>query len=89
MSTQPGTGHPERRKVPVGVAWDRCPEAAGMGDHGPLTSAGHCPWCGRKVAAPALRPRRFAVSNLTLAWRRFYDPDWGGGPEDSDPDWQD
>lgn len=48
------------------------------GKHGETDTSGRCPYCRQKVAAVASAPTRFAVSELTLAYERTYDPDWDG-----------
>lgn len=50
-----------------------CPEAI---THGPADTAGKCPWCRRKIASATPAPKDFAVSDLTLAYGRHYDPDF-------------
>lgn len=61
-----------------------CPEAL---CHGPADGAGRCPWCHRKYTHANARPvhNHRHPSALTLAYRRFYDPDWGSAHSDDDP----
>jgi hypothetical protein len=56
----------------------RCPEAA-YGRHSTADPQGRCYWCHARIEPPARRPDRFETSDLSDAYRRAYDPDWGGG----------
>lgn len=52
-----------------------CPEAI---QHGPADGAGRCPWC--RIKYTDARPRVPAsepTSGATLAYRQYYDPDFG------------
>lgn len=53
--------------------FDRCPEA--IGGH-QTDGSGKCLWCGRKVGPVTPRPTSFEVSDLTDAYRTYYDPDY-------------
>lgn len=55
---------------------ERCLKAI---QHGPTDSYGKCPFCGEKVERTAIRPntRTDEPSELEMAYKRFYDPDWG------------
>lgn len=54
----------------------RCPDGALR--HGPLDRQGECPWCHQKIGRAVLTPLpRVPVSDLTDAYRTYYDPDWG------------
>jgi hypothetical protein len=68
----------------VGLGEPRCPEAT---RHGPLSRDGRCPWCRRKVGRAWPAPTRHQQSNLSDAYRRTYDPDWGTDVRDTDPYW--
>lgn len=52
-----------------------CPDGAIR--HGPLDVYGRCPWCGNKVDRAWPAPRRYPRSELSEAYERHYDPDWG------------
>jgi len=56
--------------------YGRCPESLGL--HSPLDGDGRCSWCEQKVgsAQPAPPLERW-VSVLWLAYRYYYDPDYG------------
>jgi hypothetical protein len=54
--------------------WD-CPEAT-WGLHSAPDPRGCCYWCRRRIDAPAARPERHPISDLTEAYGLFYDPDW-------------
>jgi hypothetical protein len=57
--------------------------------HGPLTRAGRCPWCGRKLREALAVRERFARSELDVAYSLMYDPDEGGrGPEELERRWK-
>jgi hypothetical protein len=59
---------------------DKCPEAIGWHDAG---RDGRCHWCGRKVERAAPRPRGpFDPTGMDLAYRYFFDPDFGRDKED-------
>lgn len=59
-----------------------CPEAL---QHGPSDGAGRCPWCRRRYDTPiSVRVPYNGASDLTQAYRRFYDPDWGLAMTDID-----
>jgi len=52
-----------------------CPEAL---RHGPPDGSGRCPWCRRRVEAPAPAPRLLpGPSDLTESYGYVYDPDDG------------
>lgn len=59
-----------------------CPEAI---QHGPADGRGRCPWCRRRYtrAVVVCVPYR-GTTDLTQAYRRTYDPDWGVSPADID-----
>lgn len=59
----------------------RCPEGGYLGKHSPLDAYGRCNWCGRKVERTMPMPTILPVSELTEAYKQFYDPDWGGHNE--------
>lgn len=59
-----------------------CPEAF---RHGPADGAGRCPWCRAKYASAMKVCSPRTQSDLTVAYRRFYDPDWGSDIADADP----
>lgn len=54
------------------------------GEHGNANARGECPYCGRKVTAAQPKPDSLPVSNLTMAYERTYDPDWGSRKRDID-----
>jgi hypothetical protein len=64
-----------------------CPEAVHGWHSSPTDTSGRCLWCRRKVERAAPRPadNTFKTSNLTDAYRRQWDPDWGTDPRDHDP----
>lgn len=53
------------------------------GKHGDAGIDGRCPYCRRKIITQG-KPESFPVSNLTMAYARAYDPDWGGRRRDFD-----
>jgi hypothetical protein len=56
--------------------WDvSCPDGALQ--HGPPDGTGRCPWCGNKVDSALRAPRRYPRSELSEAYERHYDPDYG------------
>lgn len=58
-----------------------CPESRD-GRHGRTDTAGKCPWCGKKVQAALPPPKKMPVADLTIEYRRHYDPDYGSGKDD-------
>lgn len=57
--------------------WPReCQES--ISGHGIADLHGKCYFCGRKINAPVLKPdiRSFPVSELTISYNYFYDPDF-------------
>lgn len=55
-----------------------CPESVSGHDINGTTD-GTCTWCGRRVVArlPRAKLPRDYRTDLDLAYRQFYDPDWG------------
>jgi hypothetical protein len=58
-----------------------CPESI-SGTHNEPNAQGLCTWCGRRIAGRASKPQRTPVSELTLAYRYSYDPDFGSDRDD-------
>ena len=58
--------------------------------HGPADGAGRCPWCRVKYTHAQPRPVRqwwqpAPADAADLAYRRFYDPNFGVAQTDTDP----
>lgn len=63
-----------------------CPESVRGHDDGGRTD-GRCTWCQQPTGRPALRPIELGNgyrTEMDLAYRRFYDPDWGSDRYDTD-----
>jgi hypothetical protein len=59
---------------------DKCPEAIGWHQ---VDTRGRCHWCRHQVEPPEPRPQRLPISDTTiLAYRYFYDPDFGVDRDD-------
>lgn len=60
-----------------------CPESAGYSHS--VGEDGRCAWCRQRLRSPAGPPRFTGHTELGDAYRRHYDPDWGGKSKDQDP----
>jgi len=59
---------------------DQCPQAIGWHQ---IDVRGRCHWCRRPVGPPAPCPTRgFTRTKADLAYRYFYDPDFGTNKDD-------
>lgn len=62
------------------VEFDSCPEAIGWHQ---VDARGRCRWCRRRIEPPSPCPTRgFARTTADLAYRYFYDPDFGTDKDD-------
>jgi hypothetical protein len=61
-----------------------CPDS--VSGHAQNDRSGRCAWCGYQVDPPCPMPRLGSGyrTDLDLAYRRAYDPDWGTDPHDCD-----
>ena len=69
----------------MGMTHSECPESVSGHDTGGRRD-GKCVWCLRQVDAPPPCPElgRGHRTDLDLAYRRTYDPDWGTDARDTD-----
>ena len=62
-----------------------CPVSAGRSHDEGSRRDGRCTWCQYRFRAPAPMPSLSRVRTVAdLAYRRFYDPDWGTDVRDVD-----
>jgi hypothetical protein len=83
------SGHGSYRSAwvrPEGATATYCPVSViHTHDEGSRRDA-RCTWCGHRIEVrPVAWARAAGPSALGVAYRRTYDPDWGGGRRDVDP----
>lgn len=67
------------------MSGSRCPDTLD-GNHGPIERNGRCRWCAKRLYPPLATPiPRVAVSELSSAYRYYYDPDFGNDRRDAYP----
>jgi hypothetical protein len=66
----------------VKLTWNEC--SGSVTGHGQSDRSGLCCWCGRRVDPPMPMPRLGPGyrTELDVAYRTYYDPDYGTDPHD-------